>query len=285
MNFLSALQQKTLLFDGALGTLLRQRGLLAAGECQELFHMLHPAEMLQVHMEYLEAGADVITANTFGANSLRLFAYDLAHKMPEIVKSAVALCREAAARHQHKTGCEAFVAVSLGPTGVLLSQDFSLSSHVYNTYYQQCAVAAAEGADLILIETMGDLAEARLALLAARAACRLPAVVSFMLEEDDSTMMGNPPEVLALCCKKLGASMVGINCGPGPKACYDGFSRMAGVSMLPVLAMPASGNTACSPAEFGELMLPYIQSGVHAVGGCCAGHCRQVLLQRLQQGV
>ncbi len=271
MNFSTILQQKLLLFDGAMGTMLQQKGLLPSGECPERLNITHPADVLDIHTAYLLAGADIITANTFGANPLRLEDFGLACQMEEIIQNAVALGKEAVS----SLNKPAYVAVSIGPTGRLLHDAPSMATAVYQAYYKQCSVAAAAGADLFVIETMSDLAEARLALLAARAASNIPIVACFTLEADDCTFAGNPPEVLALCCKKLGASMAGINCGLGPAEAFSGFSRFVGAGVLPILALPNAGlpldngKYPFNPDAFAAEMLPYVQGGAQAIGGCC----------------
>ncbi len=271
MNFLEAIRTHALLFDGATGTMLKENGLLKPGDCPELFNVTRPMDILDLHLEYLSAGADVITANTFGANPFRLSTYGLAPRMDEIVESAIALAKEAVSAISRP----AYVAASMGPTGLLTAADPRTGREIYDGYYAFCVCAAAQGADVLLIETISDLAEGRLALMAARAACNLPVLISFTLEPDDNTFAGNPPEVLAYCSAKLGAAMTGVNCGLGPKELFDGFSRLAAVSPMPVFAMPNAGmpddtgNFSLSPDALAAALEPYLLGGAQAIGGCC----------------
>lgn len=274
MDFLQMLNQKALLLDGAMGTFLQQSGVLRHGECPELFNLTRPLDILDVHIAYLQAGADIIKTNTFGANSLRLRQFQLEGQMAELIQSAAALAREAIAT-QHK---RAYVAASIGPTGALLQHDSRHLREVYQAYFDQCSALSAAGVDLLLIETMIDLQEARIALLAAHDACRLPVLCSFTLEADEHTYAGNPPEVLSLCMAKLGASMVGVNCGNGPVELFSGFSRLAGSSPISTFASPNAGNPvweqeiphyAITPGQMREAMLPFLLSGASMIGGCC----------------
>lgn len=270
MTFQQAIQSRVLLLDGAMGTMLQESGALHPGECPELLNATRPMDVLDIHLAYIDAGADIITANTFGASPLRLSRFDLADRMGELMQSAIALCREAVSGRERTV----FVAASVGPTGELYRSDAGMPERMYRSFFEQCAAAEAAGADLILIETMSDICEARLALIAARAACSLPALCSFTLEPDDNTYAGNPPEVLALCCAKLGAALTGVNCGFGPEELFLGYSRLAGASMLPTFAcpnagLPQNGKYMISPAAMAKAMEPYLHGGASAIGGCC----------------
>lgn len=270
MTFLQQAQSRIMLFDGAGGTELLRRGVLAPGECTELLNLTRPADVLDMHMAYIEAGADVITANTFGSNELRLAHFGLAESQEELTQSGVALCREAIAAANRPV----FVAASIGPTGELPSSEPHMPQKMYDVFFKQCEAAAAAGADMILIETMVDLYEARLALLAAKASCNLPVLLSFSLEKDGCTPMFSPPEVLSLTATKLGAAMVGVNCGYGPDDLLGGYSRLMASCAIPTFAMPSAGLPengayALTPDDFSTALLPYLHAGAAAVGGCC----------------
>jgi 5-methyltetrahydrofolate--homocysteine methyltransferase len=270
VTLLSAIQNRILLFDGAMSTMLQQSGLLHPRECAELFNATRPMDILDIHTAYLNAGADIMTANTFGCSPLRLSRFGLQERMEELMQSGVSLCREVVSGRDRAV----FVAASIGPSGELYHSDPAMPQRMYDSFFQQCAAAEAAGADALLIETMIDLSEARLALLAARAATSLPVLVSFTLEPDDNTYAGNPPEVLALCSARLGASLCGVNCGLGPEELFDGYSRLAGASPLPTFAMPnagalANGRYGISPDEMSRRMEAYLHGGAVAIGGCC----------------
>ncbi len=273
MNFISSLAERTLLFDGATGSLLAEQAKTYSNACTALLNIKKPLDVMDVHMGYLMAGADVISANTFCANSIRLSDFDLQAEASEIVTNGVALAKESVVQ----SGKNAFVAASIGPTGLRGEKTPERTKRTYDAYYDQCMQAASAGADLILIETMDDLYEGRLALLAAKAASNLPVLSSYMLEADGNTFAGNPPGVLALSSASLGASMVGVNCGLSPTELFDAFSRLCSRSNLPVFAMPHASNlekgeqseVSSSESAFAEEMIPYLLGGAQAVGGCC----------------
>ncbi|MDL2217159.1 homocysteine S-methyltransferase family protein [Christensenellaceae bacterium OttesenSCG-928-M15] len=276
MKFLDAIQSEILLFDGAMSTELMERQLLRAGECAELLNTTRPMDVMDIHQGYLDAGANVITTNTYNANTMKLSQFGLEKRTEELVQSGVALAREAAMAQKGP----AFVAASVGSTGEIYHSDPRMPQRMYNTFYEQCTYSAAAGADLIVIETMSDIREARLALLAARASTHLPVLACFTLEPDDNTYAGNPPEVLSLVSYKLGASLVGVNCGLMPKELFEGYSRLAGSAAIPTYAAPNAGHNTTerlSPEEMAEDMLPYLHSGAALIGGCCyttAAHIR-----------
>lgn len=264
MPFLQDIQDHILLFDGALPPLLGGEGEARPQECPALRNATRPMDVLDAHQAYLDAGADVICANTFGANPLRLAQFGLEERMEELVQSGMALCREAAGGQSRR---KVYAAATLGPTGELYQRDVSIPTQMYKAFFAQSIAAEASGAELILIETMSDLCEARLAILAARAATNLPIICSFMLESDDCTFAGNPPEVLSLYCTKIGASLCGVNCGYGPEELFHGYSRLSGSCPLPTFARPNAG--AMSPEAMAAAMAPYLHAGAAAIGGCC----------------
>ena len=185
-----------LLLDGAMGTQLQARG-LAAGEQPELLCLTRPEVVTDVHAAYVAAGADVVTTNTFGANAAKLGG---AATVEEVFSAAVACARAAGPR---------YVAADLGPTGQLLAPMGPLAlDDAYELFARQVRAAVAAGADLFVIETMSDLAEAKTALLAVRENSNLPALVTMTFEEDGRTFLGTTPEVAALTLSSLGAAAV-----------------------------------------------------------------------------
>lgn len=267
MTFLEHIQSRVLLLDGSMRTSLTAAGLLHAGECAELLNTARPLDVLDIHSGYLDAGADILTANTYAANPINLAQFGLESMAEELIHSGVALCREAIAHRQKK----AYVAASIGSTGEQYKSDPRMPQRMYNAFYEQCTYASAAGADLIIIETMGDMAEARLALLAARAASSLPVLVGFSLEPDGRTSAGNPPDVLSLVARKLGAALCGVNCSLLPDALFPAYSQLAESSAIPTFAAPNAGDEAhaLTPGDMADAMLPYLHSGAAAIGGCC----------------
>lgn len=255
-----------LLFDGAMGTQLQERG-LAAGELPELLCLTNPAEVTEIHASYVAAGADVVTTNTFGANAAKLGD---AASVEEVFSAAVACARAAGAP---------LVAADLGPTGQLLEPMGSLSfDEAYELFARQVRAAAGAGADLFVVETMADLAEARAALLAVRENSELPAVVTMTFEEDGRTFLGTTPEVAALTLSSLGAAAVGVNCSLGPADVAPLVERMLPWASCPVMAQANAGLPRVEegrtvydvgPDRYAEAVAGMLDAGVSIVGGCC----------------
>ena len=255
-----------LLFDGAMGTQLQARG-LAAGELPELLCLTHPETVTDVHAAYVAAGADVVTTNTFGANAAKLGD---AGTVEEVFAAAVSCARASGAR---------YVAADLGPTGQLLAPMGPLAfDDAYELFARQVRAAEAAGADLFVIETMSDLAEAKAALLAARENSSLPALVTMTFEEDGRTFLGTTPEVAALTLSSLGAAAVGINCSLGPAEVAPLVARMAGWARCPLMVQANAGLPHVEdgvtvydigPDEFAAAVVPMLESGVSILGGCC----------------
>ena len=218
-----------LLFDGAMGTQLQARG-LAAGELPELLCLERPEVVTEVHAAYVAAGADVVTTNTFGANAEKLGS---AATVEEVFSAAVACARAAGPR---------YVAADIGPTGQLLAPMGTLPfDDAYELFARQVRAADAAGADLFVIETMADLAEAKAALLAVRENSDLPALVTMTFQEDGRTFLGTTPEVAALTLSSLGAAAVGINCSLGPEEVAPLAARMLPWASCPVMVQANAG--------------------------------------------
>lgn len=258
--------ERFLLLDGAMGTQLQARG-LAAGELPELLCLSHPEVVTDVHAAYVAAGADVVTTNTFGANAAKLGD---AASVEEVFSAAVACARAAAPR---------YVAADLGPTGQLLAPMGPLPfDDAYELFARQVRAAAAAGADLFVIETMSDLAEAKAALLAVRENSDLPAIVTMTFEEDGRTFLGTTPEVASLTLSSLGAAAVGINCSLGPAEVAPLVARMAPWARCPLAVQANAGLPHVEgdatvydigPERYAADVAPMLDSGVTILGGCC----------------
>ena len=258
--------ERFLLLDGAMGTQLQARG-LAAGELPELLCLSHSEVVTDVHAAYVAAGADVVTTNTFGANAAKLGD---AASVEEVFSAAVA-CARAAAPH--------YVAADLGPTGQLLAPMGPLPfDDAYELFARQVRAAAAAGADLFVIETMSDLAEAKAALLAVRENSDLPAIVTMTFEEDGRTFLGTTPEVASLTLSSLGAAAVGINCSLGPAEVAPLVARMAPWARCPLAVQANAGLPHVEgdatvydigPERYATDVAPMLDSGVTILGGCC----------------
>ncbi len=258
--------QDLLLFDGAMGTQLQARG-LAAGEVPELLCLTNPRQITQIHQTYVQAGSEVVTTNTFGASAPKLGD---AATVEEVFSAAVACAKASGAR---------YVAADIGPTGSLLEPMGTLPfDDAYELFAQQVRAADAAGADLFIIETMADLAEAKAAVLAAKECSDLPIFCTMTFDEDGRTFLGTTPEVAAKTLSSLGANVVGINCSLGPKDVAPLVRRMLSWSSVPVMAQANAGLPHVEdgvtlydikPAEYCEAVRDMLDAGVTVVGGCC----------------
>lgn len=255
-----------LVFDGAMGTQLQARG-LAAGELPELLCLTNPAEITDIHAAYVAAGADVATTNTFGANAEKLGD---AATVEEVFEAAVSCARASGVR---------YVAADIGPTGQLLEPMGTLPfDDAYELFARQVRAATAAGADLFIIETMADLAEAKAAVLAARENSDLPVFCTMTFDEDGRTFLGTTPEVAALTLSSLGVDVVGINCSLGPASLAPLVEAMLPWASCPVMVQANAGLPRAEdgvtvydvhPAEYCEAVAGMLDAGVTVVGGCC----------------
>ena len=203
------LEDNILVFDGAMGTMLQKKG-LKLGENPELFNIKEKDKVREIHEEYLNSGAMVITTNTFGANELKL--EETGYSVEEIVDAAVSIAKEA------RGNSEAYIALDVGPIGQLLEPMGTLSfDEAYEIFKRQVVQGEKSGADIILIETMTDLYEAKAALLASKENTKLPVFCTMSFEENGRTFTGCTPESMAMVLEGLGADAIGINCSLGPK--------------------------------------------------------------------
>lgn len=255
-----------LLFDGGMGTMLQAAGLVA-GEVPELWCLTHADAVTAVHRAYVEAGSDVVTTNTFGANRLKLAG---AAAVDDVFAAAVACARAAGAR---------YVAADIGPTGALLRPLGTLSfDEAYDLFAEEVRAAARAGADLFIVETMTDLAEAKAAYLACRENTDLPVIVTMTFGEDGRTFLGTSPEVAAVTFDALGADAVGINCSLGPTELLPLAKRMRAVTAKPLLVQANAGLPHVEgdatvydigPEAYADAVRALVDAGVDLVGGCC----------------
>lgn len=245
-------------FDGGMGSMLN----LSAGELPEKLNINEPERVFAVHKGYADAGADFITANTFGANSLK---YD---NVPELVKAAVELAKKAGKK----------VALDIGPTGKLLKPMGDLDFERAVELFSEVIEAGKDGADVVIIETMSDSYELKAAVLAAKEHCDLPVIASMIFDENGRLLTGGDMRSACAMLEGLGADAVGINCGLGPKQMIELVKEMRENTSLPIIVMPNAGLPESvdgktvynvSPQEFAEDMLTIAKQGVSYLGGCC----------------
>ncbi len=264
MDFRSLLLNEFVFLDGGMGTMLH----LKPGELPERLNLTEPERVAAVHKAYAEAGSQIVYANTFGANPLKLAGTGV--DPAESIKAAVQLAKDA-------VGEGVCVALDIGPTGQLLPPAGQMTFEAaYDSFRVMCEAGAEAGADLIVIETMSDLLETKAAVLAAKEATDLPVIVTMTFTENGRTFTGCPVSAAAMTLEGLGASAIGINCSLGPKEILPMIQEMARWTTLPLIAKanaglpdPVTGEYYLTPEEFADLMPAFAESGVQFFGGCC----------------
>jgi 5-methyltetrahydrofolate--homocysteine methyltransferase len=266
------LGKEVILFDGAMGTVLQQRG-LKAGDVPEKLNIEKSKEIVEIHKSYLKAGAEILTTNTFGANALKMEEID--YSVEEVISAAVENARKAVV----ESGIEAAVALDMGPLGELLEPMGSLTfDEAYNLYQQQVLVGVEAGADLIHIETIADLYEARAAVLAAKENSNLPVFCTLTFEEDGRTFTGGSIRSMISVLEGLGVDGIGLNCSLGPEKLEPLVEEVLQYSKLPVilqanagLPVMENGETVfkISPAEYFKPLARLYEKGLAVIGGCC----------------
>ena len=253
-----------LYLDGGMGTMLH----LAPGELPERLNLAEPERVAAVHRAYAEAGSQIVYANTFGANPLKLAGTGV--DAAESTKTAVRLAKDAVPEN-------VCVALDLGPTGQLLQPAGSLTfDAAYDGYRVVCEAGAEAGADLVVIETMSDLLETKAAVLAAKEHTDLPVIVTMTFTETGRTFTGCPISAMAVTLEALGVSAIGINCSLGPDEILPLMQEMAKWTTLPLIAKanaglpdPVTGEYHVTPKDFADYMPAFAEAGVRIFGGCC----------------
>ena len=254
--------------DGAMGTMLQRAG-MKPGQTPELLALTDPGMLTDIHRQYIEAGARIVYANTFGANRRKLAPHGVT--VEEVVLASVQAAKEAC------EGTSAKVALDIGPLGELLEPLGSLPfEDAVDMFAEIVRAGVKAGADLIAIETMTDLQEARAALIAAKENSTLPVIVTMSFEESGRTFTGCTAASMAATLTGLGANAIGVNCSLGPTQLLPILKEIAANTYLPIIAKPnaglpdpADGHYDLSPAQFAEAMAEAVQAGVSIVGGCC----------------
>ena len=278
---------RPMLADGAMGTVLYARGIFV-NRCYDELNLSDPNLILAVHEEYLQAGAEILETNTFGANRFRLARHGLAGKITEINAAAVRLARQAVERLKEKQAgnaeIAAWVAGSVGPLGVRLEPLGKTGlDEARAAFAEQIAILAGNGPgtgiDLLIIETMPALNEAREALEAAKqVAPHLPVLVMVTVDDESECLDGASPAQAAALLTEWGAGAVGVNCSTGPATVLTAVEAMRAATALPLAAMPNAGVPRaiegrnvylCSPEYMASFARKAIAAGVQIVGGCC----------------
>lgn len=274
MNIKDELAKKILFFDGAMGTMLQKHG-MPSGEIPELLNIKNPELLYQIHSEYLRAGADIITTNTFGVNDFKM--QKTGYSVDEIIKSAIELAKSAVIKYNSTSS--KYVALDMGPSGKLLEPlgNFSFED-AYNLFKKIVICGEKYKADLIIIETMSDTYEAKAAILAAKENTTLPIFCTMTFDEHGHTLTGADVITMVSLLEGLGVDCVGINCGLGPIQIKTLYEKLRQYISVPVIIQPNAGMPVykngsthydINPDKFAKYMYEFAQMGACVLGGCC----------------
>ena len=285
-DFREQLLKRALVADGAMGTELYARGVFI-NRCFDELNVSSPDLVREVHKQYVKAGAEILEANTFGANRMRLAAFGLAEKLQEINQAGIRLAREAA-------GDSVYVAGAIGPLGVRIEPLGSVSfAEAREVFREQARALVEAGVDLLILETFYDLNEIREAIFAAREVAGKEMVIVAQVTIDDHGDMpgGATPEIFTRRLDEWPADVIGLNCSVGPKATLETIERMMQYSRKPMSAMPNAGLPAvvegrkmylCSPEYMAQYARRMLWAGVKIVGGCCGTTADHIKLIRAE---
>lgn len=266
MDFKSLLKKEFIIYDGGMGTMLQKRG-LKMGDNPNVLNITHPQTIVDVHREYVNAGSDIICANTFSANRHKLEG--TGYGVKEIVSSAIDCCKKAV------EGTDTLIALDMGPIGQLLEPNGTLTvEEAYDIFKE--VVNSDDRYDVIAIETMTDLLEMKTALLACKENSQKPVLCTMSFEENGRTFQGVSPSAMVLTLEGLGADAIGLNCSLGPDEIEPMLKEICERCNVPVIAKPNAGlpdpvtNTYTMGAEeFAKKMAELSSLGVKILGGCC----------------
>lgn len=255
-----------IILDGAMGTMLQQKG-MELGVVPETLNITKPEWIVDIHSQYINAGSDVVYANTFGANRYKM--KDTGYTVEELISAAIKNAKTAA------KDTNALVALDVGPIGQLLEPTGSLSfEEAYDIFKEE--ILAAKDADLVVIETMTDLMEIKAAVLAAKENSNLPVITTMTFEENMRTFTGCSVSAMCLTLEGLGVDALGVNCSLGPKDLLPIVAEIANWTSLPIVVKanaglpdPVTNTYNVLPDEFASIYKEMLQYGVHTIGGCC----------------
>lgn len=272
-DFLARIKHSSVLCDGAMGTLLYAKGIFINRSYDEL-NLSQPDLIRGIHHDYLQAGAEIIETNTFGANSFRLARHSVADKVRDINRVGVRLAREAA------KSFDVWVAGSVGPLGTRIEPLGKTSfQEARDAFREQIQALVESGVDLLILETFGYLEEIHQAMLAARDVHpSIPIVAQVTIDEDGNCLDGSDPQTFTPKLAEWGADVIGCNCSVGPVAMLDAMERVRALTSLPLAAQPNAGIPRsvdgrniylCSPEYMASYARKFVAAGVRLVGGCC----------------
>ena len=274
MELIDYIKSNIVVFDGAMGTMLQQNG-LNIGQSTEVFGFENPDKVMKIHKLYLDAGANIITTNTFGANEIRL--EKTKYSVEKIIDNAVKIAKKAV--EESDKDKSRFVALSLGPIGEMLKPHGKLSfDKAYEIFKRQAIQGEKSGADLAIIETMIDLSEAKAAVLAVKENTNLPIFCTMTFGENGRSFTGCTPENMVETLEGLGVDAIGVNCSLGPNQLLKVVKRIVNKSKLPIIVQPNAGipqiidNKAIyniNSDDFFICVEKFVKLGVSIIGGCC----------------
>ena len=274
MEITKYIKGNIVLFDGAMGTMLQNKG-LKIGENPEIFGFENPEKLLEIHKEYLKSGSNIITTNTFGANELKLDK--LGYKVEDIVDNAIKIAKLAI--EQSDKSIKRYVALDVGPIGEMLEPIGTMSfDRAYEVFKRQMVQGEKSGADIILIETMIDLYEAKAAVLAAKENTNLPVFLTMTFDENGRSFTGCMPESMVATIQGLGVDAIGVNCSLGPKKLIPIVEKICKISYVPIIVQANAGLPDIIDGnaiynikedEYLEGVKEFIQKGASIIGGCC----------------
>src|SRR3984885_2667402 len=274
---------RTVLFDGAMGTMLYARGVFI-NRCYDELNLSQPELIRSIHEEYLQCGAEIVETNTFGANSFRLARYGFEDQVAAINQAGVRIARQAVEQLKDKQAGTAWVAGSVGPLGIHLEPLGKTSLEEARAAFaaqirELVAGGPGIGVDLLVIETMMAINETEQAISAAKqVAPDIPLLAMVTVDEDANCLDGTPAEVAAARLTAAGADAIGCNCSTGPATVLTAIERMRGATQLPLVAMPNAGMPRnvdgrniylCPPEYMASFARKFVRSGVQFIGGCC----------------
>ena len=279
--FLQSLDERVLVCDGAMGTMLYAKGVFI-NRCFDSLNVMSADTVTEIHQDYVRAGAEVLETNTFGANRIKLRSFGLGDRVRDINLEGARIARKAA-RDQ------AYVAGAIGPLGVRIEPWGKMGTDEAGSYFREQAEALVEGGvDLFILETFRDLNEMGAAIAAVRSVSSLPIVAQMTIEDDGNSLDGTPPEQFAPEMERRGADVIGVNCSIGPAHMLETVERMAAVTHARLSAQPNAGRPRdiegrniylSSPEYLASYARRFAQQGVRLVGGCCGTtpeHIRQM---------
>src|SRR3954467_3009640 len=279
--FLEALDERVLVCDGAMGTMLYAKGVFI-NKSFDALNLTQPDLVAEVHQEYVRAGADIVETNTFGANRIKLASFGLADRLHAINEQGAKIARHAARE-------QAYVAGAIGPLGIRIEPWGKTGVDEAREYFREQAQALEDGGvDLFILETFRDLNEIGAAIDAVRSVSAKPIVAQMTTEEDGNTLDGTPPERFAPELEKRGADVIGVNCSIGPAHMLETIERIGASTRARLSAQPNAGRPRdiegrniylSSPEYMASYARRFAQNGVRLVGGCCGTtpeHIRQM---------